>query len=342
MVPRWRATLTCLTLLTFLVTPADAGTHDAYAECYGGWATTDSAVLLGRAHKGEAPSGREHHHRITKLAATAKDFMGRELEAARVHVTDLASGHEIDAAADAEGFFDVRVPGPFPPGKRTFRIDVSASAGKYQAPPLDIELEVFDAKATGVLVVADLDDTLTETGVTGGKLALLWGTATRGAGDMKPYPAAAATLRALHAAGAPVVYLSASPIELAPRLHRFLHDAGFPDGPLLLRYYRRDGISDPGRYKRSRVERLLNDFGAREIILVGDNGEQDPELFQSLAKDTGRIAAAYVRTTLPGNASDARYHGLLLFSHFRDVARDLARRGWIRWWLAQRIYLSEK
>jgi len=105
-------------------------------------------VLLGRAQKGDAPSGREHHHHLTKLAATASDFLRRDLEHARVHVTDLTSGHELDAAADGEGFFDVRVPGPLPPGKRSFRVEVSS--GNYRAAPLDVELEVFDASAAGV------------------------------------------------------------------------------------------------------------------------------------------------------------------------------------------------
>jgi phosphatidate phosphatase APP1 len=317
--------------------PRIAGAKDAHVQSYGGWATTEGATLLGRAVEGEPPLG-EHHHTLTKLGSTAHAFVRGDLEHARVHVTDLRTGFAVDARTDDEGFYDVRVPGPLPAGPRTFRIEIRAD--RYQAEPFDLELVVHDAATPGVLCVTDLDDTLTFTGVTAGKLAVAWGTATRGAADMKPFPAAVLTLRALHAAGAPIVYLTASPIELAPRIERFLRDAGFPEGPLLLRYYRRDGLADPAQYKRARLDRLLADFPRRQVILLGDNGEQDPELFQALASATRRVAAAYVRATLPGKASDARYRGLLLFSHFREVARDLARHGWIRWWLAQRIYLS--
>jgi phosphatidate phosphatase APP1 len=178
--------------------------------------------------------------------------------------------------------------------------------------------------------------------VTGSKLDLAWGTATRGAHDMRAYPGAPAVLQALRDAGAQVVYLTASPVELAPRIRSFLAGAGFPDGPVLLRYWRRDGVRDPARYKRQRIDRLLGEFPERRVILFGDNGEQDPEFFQELARSTGKVAASYVRATLAANAGDARYRGLLLFSEFREVARDLARRGHIRWWLAQRIYLSDR
>ena len=311
----------------------------AHLQPYGGWASTKGAVVLGRAVKGDPASGRAHHHTVTRLGSTAKAFLRRDLENAKLRVTELASGRSVDARSDDEGFFDVRFPGPLPVGAATLRVELVGS--KRRAPPLDLRFDVVDADAPGLLVVSDLDDTLTATGVTGGKASLVWGTATRGAADMTAYPLAAAVLRALAETGAPVVYLTASPIELAPRISAFLTAAGFPAGPVLLRYYRRDGVKDPAGYKRARVSRLLADFPARRLILLGDNGEQDPELFRALAAETGRVAASYVRATLPGQASDARYQGHLLFSHFREVVRDLARRGFIRWWRAQRIYLSE-
>ncbi len=319
-------------------TPAHAKT--AHVQAYGGWATTDGAVLLGRVLEGTPPSGRQHHHRVTKLGSTAKAFLAGDVEDARVRVTDTASGKSIELDANGEGFFDARFPGPLAAGAHAF--SVQAAKGKYRAPAVEVVLEVVDGKSAGFLVIVDIDDTITATGVTGSKKDLIVGTALRGASDMQPFPASVLVLRALADAGAQVIYLTASPVQLGPRLRGFLDASGFPAGPLLLRYWKDDGMGDPRAYKRARVDRLLADFPARQLILFGDNGEQDPELFEELAAATKRVAFAFVRATVPGAQTDARYRGVLLFSHFGEVARDLGRRGVIRWWLAQRIYLTTK
>lgn len=288
-------------------------------------------VVRGRVAEGKPPSGRHHRHRFTKGLSTAKAFLRGDVEHARVVVVDVASGKRAEGRTDDEGFYDVRLPGPLPAGPRTVRVALEGS--KYRPDPVDIEVTVVDAASPGLLVICDIDDTLVDTGVTRGIGATVLETALRDAGDMRAYPAAAATLQAFAAGGAPIVYLSASPVELAPRLTQFLRDQGFPPGALMLRYYPDEGIGNPVGYKRARIDRLLGDFGGRKVVLVGDNGEHDPELFRQVATATGRVAAAYVRLTLASAPGD----GLVGFHAWREVARDAGRRGLIRWMTAARI-----
>lgn len=295
-------------------------------------------MVRGRVVKGDPPSGRAHHHRFTKAASTAKAFLRGDVEGATIVVTDLQSGRRATAECDDEGFYEVTVPGPFALGPHTLRVDLDDPS--YTTPAVEIPVIVVDAQAPGLIVVLDIDDTLVDTGVTRGLVRVAVGTALRDASDMIPYPQAADTVQAFAAAGAQLVYLSASPVELAPRLSQFLAFGGFPAAPLFLRYYRDDGVFSPGAYKRARLDRLLADFPGRKLVLVGDNGEEDATLFAQVAKDTGKVAAAYVRSTLsPGAALPAP---LTAFSDWGQLARDAARHGLVRWMTGQRIYLASR
>jgi phosphatidate phosphatase APP1 len=321
-----------------LVDLPDDDTRTAHFQSYGGWASTSGARVMGRVVEGLPPSGKARTNSWKKRASTAGAFARGDVDDADVLVTDVETGVAVRAKSDDEGFYDVDVPGPWPPGRRAFRVELIGST--FKPPPIEITLEVHDPEAAGLLAIVDIDDTLTETGVTSGKWDLAWATIGRDAGDMRPFPGSSETLRALAAEGIPILYLSASPVELAPRLSQFLRQSGFPEGPLMLRYWPRHGIRDPRSFKRGVVDRVLADFPNRKLLLFGDNGEKDPELFAAIAKETGRVEAAYVRTTLPVETGDARYAGMVPFDDWRQVACDAALRNVISETAAERITTS--
>jgi phosphatidate phosphatase APP1 len=74
------------------------------------------------------------------------------------------------------------------------------------------------------------------------------------------------------------------------------------------------------------LRRLLAEI-PNPVVLVGDSGEQDPEVYRALAAEfPGRVQAIYIRRV--GPASDpARFEGELLFEDAAVPARDAARRG---------------
>src|SRR5262249_57014353 len=118
------------------------------------------------------------------------------------------------------------------------------------------------------------------------------------AGDVKPLPGAAETLGAFAGAGIPIIYLSASPVELAPRLRQAFALRGFPAGPIFLRHYEDDGIGDPSAYKRRALAKLAADLPRARFLLLGDNGEKDPAIFAAVARDTGPVAPRLIRMTV--------------------------------------------
>ena len=275
---------------------AEAAPRDAHLVSYGGYGTTTEVVVRGRVARGRPLADKPHRGTARKVLATARTFFERDVERARLVIRDLDGTSTSEVRADGDGFWVARLPGPFPVGPR--RVEIALAERRWTAPALTMVVNVVDG-AVGYVAVTDIDDTIIQTGVTGRRRDLLAKIAASDARDIVAYEGAAEALRAFAEGGVPVVYVSASPIELAPRLMQFLELRGFPPGALFLRHYEDDGIGDPTRYKRKRIDALLADFPGRQLLLFGDNGEQDRDIFAGLAKETGRVAWSYIRRTLP-------------------------------------------
>ncbi|MGE3287282.1 MAG: App1 family protein [Pseudonocardia sp.] len=252
-------------------------------------ARVGARVVLGRpAAAAEGPRSR-----WAVLRSTLARFFTLELP--RVPVTIVAPGGGTTVATDREGYVDavVELPG-LPPGRHEIRLCLPGDPAHVSAP-----LVVADPAAT-VGVVSDIDDTVVETGITRG-LAFLRITLFTDVAERTPLPGAAALYRALDA---PVFYVSTSPWNLHELLLRFLQLRGFPLGPLLLTDW---GPSPAGlfrigaaEHKTALVRRVLDDHPGLGLVLVGDSGQHDPEIYAALARAHGdRIRAVYIRRT-PG------------------------------------------
>ncbi len=331
------------TLVAAVVILGGAGiarADEAHLVSYGAFGTTEGVNLRGRVVRGAPPSGAHGKGKLRKAASTAHAFLRRDVEKADLVVSDRGSGRSWRHESDDEGFWDISIPGPLRPGKLALEIRLTEEG--WEAPAIRVTADVVDAAAPGLVVISDIDDTIVETGVTGGKARMVGRVATSNAADMLPYPLAAATLRAFAEAGAPVIYLTAGPVELAPRTIEFLERNGFPPGAIFFRYYSEHGAGDPTAYKIERFDRILQRFPARQLALFGDNGEKDPELFALVAQRSKRVAAAYIRATLAAAPDEARYQGQILIESWRDIARHAGKNRLIRWMAAHRIALAAR
>lgn len=86
--------------------------------------------------------------------------------------------------------------------------------------------------------------------------------------------------------GAPVVYVSTGSYDTFPFLNRFLRQNGYPEGPLLLTDW---GPTNTGWFrsgqdhKRSSLRELSQDFPKIKWVLVGDDGQHDPQIYSDFA-----------------------------------------------------------
>ena len=116
----------------------------------------------------------------------------------------------------------------------------------------------------------------------------------------KPFKGVAAFYRALHAGVNPVFYVSKSPWNLYAPLVEYLEVQGLPLGPLMLRDF---GLASSRHHKREAIEAILTTYPKLRFVLIGDSGEQDPEIYSaaSCGAFPQRIRAIYIRSVESGS-----------------------------------------
>jgi phosphatidate phosphatase APP1 len=159
-------------------------------------------------------------------------------------------------------------------------------------------------------VISDIDDTIVWTHV-GNCRRMLWTLARSNAATRKPLDGVAALYRALHDGtagdeGNPIFYVSSGPWNLYPPLVDFLRINGVPRGPVFMKDWGRHTLyewRDHGAHKLASIREIMTAFAHLPFILVGDSGEQDPEIYREVVREfPGRIAAIYIRSVSAGPA----------------------------------------
>jgi phosphatidate phosphatase APP1 len=261
-----------------------------------------------------------HGERGPAVVRNARALAGKNLAGAPVHVAFLGrTGH---AVSGRHGEFEVALeaaPGtPFPPGEHRAVVVVPGARGEalVRVVPPDAPF----------LLVSDLDDTVAVTNVTS-KRGLLTATFVQDADTQPAVPGMAALYRCLLArSGGPepsLAFVSGSPVQYAPRVARFLARNGFPPGALYLRDL---GPATLSGYKEPVLARLAERF-PQPLVLVGDSGERDPEIYAAFAREhPGRVLAVWIRQATPDPGPPERFLGERLFADPAEVARDAASR----------------
>jgi phosphatidate phosphatase APP1 len=224
-----------------------------------------------------------------------KRFESDEVPGARVRARHGAA--ETDAIADHEGYFGV---------------ELATSPGK--GPWREVELELLapraGARAKGLVlvppasarfgVISDIDDTVVQSHVTA-KARMIVTLALTNARTRKPFEGVAAFYRALQEGAAgegnPIFYVSKSPWNLYVPLIDFLQAQGIPLGPLLLRDFGMHLLRLRGGHKARSIARVMETYPKLPFVLIGDSGEQDPEIYADVVRRSPhRVRAIYIRS----------------------------------------------
>ncbi|MDB5840735.1 MAG: hypothetical protein JWQ23_2687 [Herminiimonas sp.] len=164
--------------------------------------------------------------------------------------------------------------------------------------------------AAGFGIISDIDDTVLWSNVTN-KLRMLRMLAVANAHTRKPFQGVTAFYRALQAGaggneGNPVFYVSSSPWNLYTPLVDFFNLQGIPLGPLLLRDLGMHSVfsANPHHsHKLASIERIMETYPHLKFILIGDSGQQDPEIYrQVVERYPQRVRVIYIRNVNPDPA----------------------------------------
>jgi len=251
-----------------------------------GWARVLGRVLLRRRGEPRTVTGETRGWR-SFLALDIRD----------VAVTVEVGGVRREVMSDRDGYVDTVVPCALPPGWHDAHLTVSGSA------PVVAPVRVVAADAR-VGVVSDIDDTVLDTDLPRPLLAF-WNTFVLREHARRPVPGMArfyASVLAAHP-DAPVFYLSTGAWDVAPTLTRFLATHGLPPGPLLLTDWgpaQNSWFRDGRAHKRHVLARLVAEFPDIRWLLVGDDGQADPELYGELVRAVpARVLAVAIRALGP-------------------------------------------
>ncbi|MCI4065234.1 DUF2183 domain-containing protein [Micromonospora sp. R77] len=260
----------------------------AYAGYGGpGWARVLCRVLLGRPDTRR--QGRLDKVRGWRSFAT--------LPAKHVTVTIEAGGVRHEATADRSGFVDAVIEADFAPGWGSVRLSVP------DAEPVEALVRILDPNVRfGIL--SDIDDTVMVTALPRPMLAA-WNTFVLDEHARNAVPGMAVLYERLVTAhpGAPVFYLSTGAWNVAPTLTRFLSRHLYPAGPLLLTDWgpTADRWFRSGReHKRATLARLAREFPDVRWLLIGDDGQHDPEIYREFtAAHPDNVAGVAIRRLSP-------------------------------------------
>lgn len=207
-----------------------------------------------------------------------------------------------------------------PPAGGSRWIEIQAATPVWDGRRFTGQVQLLER--TGLSVISDIDDTIKVTEVTDTQ-AMLTNTFLR---EFEAVEGMAVVYRKWQASGAAFHYVSDSPWQWYPDLTAFMKDAGFPEGTFALKSVRLKDASllklfeDPDESKPPHIESMLERFPDRRFILVGDSGQQDPEIYGRLARRHPRqIARVFIRNVTGESADSAR---------FREAFKDIPRERW--------------
>ncbi|MFI1994314.1 App1 family protein [Actinoplanes sp. NPDC020271] len=205
-----------------------------------------------------------------------------------------------ETRTDRSGYVDCRVKGDLEPGWASVRLHCEGAA------PVDAPIRVIDP-AVKFGLISDIDDTVMVTALPRPLLAA-WNTFVLDEHARMAVPGMAVLYERLINAnpGTPVIYLSTGAWNVAPTLTRFLSRHLYPAGPILLT----DWGPTPDRWfrsgqehKRNSLRRLAEEFPDVKWLLVGDDGQHDPEIYSGFAREhPENVAAVAIRRLSPTQA----------------------------------------
>lgn len=320
-------------------------------EAYRGFGRADRVWVKARVLRGMpmAPA-REGDSLWLNLSSTLQRFESDEVAGAKVRVR--YPGGEQVLTADREGYVECWLDArpPLAGSEPWQRVEMELVEPVAPGEPFRTDARVLVPPATAKFgVISDLDDTVVRTDVAS-RVRMMKNVFFGNAHTRMPFPGVAAFYRALERgcgpyANNPFFYVSSSPWNLFDVLAEFLELRRIPAGPLLLRDWGASSV-DPGAgghsgHKTRHITTILELYPALRFILVGDSGQEDPEIYHRAVRDhPDRILAVYIRNVsrrperveaIRKLAAELEKIGstLILADETLAAARHAAGQGWI-------------
>jgi phosphatidate phosphatase APP1 len=319
---------------------------------YQGYGTPERFYLKGRVLEDKRiRTASEEDRSWHNLISMFRRFASNEIPGATVELR--FQGQAETVVTDEEGYYEdwLALEAPPPTDRLWHDVELTLLSPQRHHGQVRATGQVLVPPPTASFgVISDIDDTVIHTDATSlfkmARIVLLGNVHTR-----LPFAGVAAFYQALQAGKSgndrnPLFYVSSSPWNIFDLLHDFLEIQGIPLGPLKLRDW---GLTEVGflptghkTHKVAAISQLLELYPHLPFILIGDSGQEDPEIYAQIVEEyPDRISAVYIRNvslkhvTRPEAirrlAKDVRIAGsdLLLVDDTYDAALHAVEEGWI-------------
>lgn len=280
-------------------TPLVHGRHTIVVQPYRGYGSKREVFLMGRVFRQPGPVEPPSQGDIGALARLFfRDGISGALLKARL------GDAEQRVVTDHQGYFRVRMDLPQPPPADRLWHDMeielirpvkARARGEFFVPP----------QTARFVVISDIDDTVMDTRVAN-PVAMLQRLFLQTAEKRVAFPGVVAFYRSLHLGLSgrelnPMLYVSRAPWSIYEMLDRFFRLHHIPVGPIL--FLRDWGLTWqhplPHRvkdHKLNLIRDMLSLYHDLPFILIGDSGQQDPEIYTRVVEEyPGRVVAVYIR-----------------------------------------------
>lgn len=300
---------------------------------YTGFGGDNHLYLFGRVLEKEGLELPDENASIwTNVHSIYHRFTSSEIPGATVEYT--LNAHRDIVRCDHEGFFEIHLRDnhvSFDRQQKWQKVQLRLQEEYHpNQGKVSVEGDIMVRQASNKFgIISDVDDTIIVTKATDflEKLRILL---LRNAHTRKPFEGVAAFYRALEAGKSkdcqnPVFYISNASWNLYDLFDRFCDINNIPKGVFLLQDL---GLSknkllknSSFKHKTDRICQILDTYNDLPFVLIGDSGQEDPEIYQQITqKYPGRINAIYIRDVLP-EISDERD------KEVRKIAEELNKQG---------------
>ncbi len=271
---------------------------------YRGYGNASEMVVQGHVFRGMALSKPRRRHSAWKnFIALIKMFMVRTVPEANV---EMKCGRQhFTTTTNTNGFFEFKVANPgLSKGWHTFNLKLMDELVEGQE-EVKVRSEVLIEYDFEYGLISDIDDTFLVSHVTK-FIRKLYVLLTKNAETRKPFKGVVEFYRKLskgvEAPTNPFFYVSSSEWNLYDFLINFTRHHELPKGVLQLKEIK-DSLMDFVRsgygshdHKRVKIEQIFKMYPEQSFILLGDNGQHDPNIYLNIAMAyPERVKAVYIR-----------------------------------------------
>ena len=291
-----------------------------------GYRNLDCLVLVGRTQRSRAPkfeeAGRWRSFRVMMSQFFASEVAGVEVTLCLTRADGTQFEHVTTSDDDGSFRFEIALDGDWPYPAQTAWEIVRLGWDNVEGRQSVIGHVLVPGADTEIGVISDIDDTIMETGITGGihnvvrnwkrifaqmpqERILVEGAdafySAIGGGAAVPSESQP-TGSFIPATHRPFFYISSSPWNLFSYLVAFQRSRELPIGTLFLRNWGFNlatlGKKSHGAHKRHAISEILGHFDHMRFAFIGDDTQGDlPAFAEAVAREPDRIAAVFIRTT---------------------------------------------